>query len=146
VSSPTPEHQIIVQRIVFALMQYLQANPGRGLVLNDVEIALSLNTRVLPDVLWLRAEKAARLNFTKGPVPGCPDLAVEVISPSERAAEAQEKVRTYLEAGTAEVWQLFPKSSTAIIHSTAGIRESNELASPLLPGFSLAVGDLFKRP
>jgi hypothetical protein len=46
VSSPTPEHQLILQRILLALMIHLNAHPGQGLALTDVEFALDNHYRV----------------------------------------------------------------------------------------------------
>src|SRR5271169_5457078 len=76
VSSPTPEHQIILQRILFALMLHLQSNPEQGLALTDVEFALNESSRVRPDVLVLSSSRAKTLDPNQVPVPGAPDLAV----------------------------------------------------------------------
>ena len=51
VSSPTPEQQILVQRILFALVLYGQSR-RRVLVLTDVEFALAADIRVRPDVAF----------------------------------------------------------------------------------------------
>jgi Uma2 family endonuclease len=45
----------------------------------------------------------------RAPVPGSPDIAVEVISPSERAVDTQAKLEAYLRYGAREVWQIYPK-------------------------------------
>ena len=102
VSSPTPEHQSILQRILFALMVHLNANPSQGLVFTDVEFALTADDRLRPDVLVLLYPRAADLEMNRVPVPGAPDLAIEIISPSERNADTQKKLRTYLAHGTRE--------------------------------------------
>jgi Uma2 family endonuclease len=69
VSRPTPEHQLVVQKLLLALMLYLGKNPG-GIVLTDVEFALSDTNRVRPDVLVLLGERATTLNRSKVPIPG----------------------------------------------------------------------------
>ena len=65
VSSPTPRHQ-------FALSDLL---------------------RLRPDICVLLGERARQLDPDRTPLPGAPDLAIEVISPMERASESHEKVR-----------------------------------------------------
>ncbi|MGA2183363.1 MAG: Uma2 family endonuclease [Bryobacteraceae bacterium] len=146
VSSPTPEHQLVVQKLLFVLMLYFGKRPG-GIVLADVEFALSDANRVRPDVLVLLGERAATLNRSRVPIPGAPDIAVEVISPSERTSESMRKVETYLRHGAREVWQVFPTLRQVVVYTT---RESRRLASPetlttsLLPDFALAISSLFE--
>jgi Uma2 family endonuclease len=146
VSSPTPEHQIILQRILFALMLHLHSNPDQGLVLTDVEFALDEGSRVRPDVLVLSSSRAKTLDPNQVPVPGAPDLAVEIISPSERSADSQAKLQTYLRAGSKEVWQVYPKSRSVVVHRSGNstiLTSDQTLGTPLLEGFSIKVQNLF---
>jgi len=146
VSSPTPEHQILVQRLLLALVLYVHTQQ-QGLVLADVEFALGGDIRVRPDVLVLLGEKAERLDKLKVPVEGCPDLAIEVISPSERTSDGMRKVDVYLSHGVREVWQIYPKIQQVLIY-TAGqsvrkLPEAAVLTTDLLPGFELQISKLF---
>jgi Uma2 family endonuclease len=143
-SSPTPRHQEIVFRILLALRQYLGTN--KGLAYSDVEFALTDNDRLRPDVCVLLGTKAAGLDLDRVPIAGAPDIAVEVISPTERASDSHEKVRSYLRSGTQEVWQVYPKSLTVQIHrqENSHLAEcGDQIASDLLPGFQLAIRSLF---
>jgi Uma2 family endonuclease len=146
VSSPTPRHQDIVFEILLAVRRYLHQSRMAGLAYADVEFALSDNDRVRPDVAVVLGEKAAGLNPDKVPVPGAPDIAVEVISPTERLSASHDKVRAYLRSGTTEVWQVYPKSRTVQIHR-GEIARSLEWTQPietdLLPGFTLQLASLF---
>ena len=76
-----------------------------------------------------------------------PDLAIEIISPSETGAEIAHKVRQYLHGG-AVVWVLYPKDRTVhVFEPTKNARvldESDLLEAPgLLPGFSVRVSEFF---
>jgi len=147
VPSPTPRHQIIVSRILLALVQYFGTKEVGGLPLPDVEFALTVDDRVRPDVCVLLGEKASRLDLDRTPIPGAPDLAIEVISPSESASTSHDKVRRYLKCGTCEVWQIYPTSRTVQIHhgnSASVIGEDECLATGLLPGLSIPVASLFE--
>jgi Uma2 family endonuclease len=144
--SPTAEHQFVVQIVQIALYSYFLANPDRGTSLADVEFAMADNYRIRPDVFVLLGERAAKLDQNKVPVPGAPDIAIEVISPSERASDTRQKLDAYLQHGTSEVWQIYPKSKAVMIHggsSATTLTVGQNITTPLLPGFSLPVQSLF---
>jgi Uma2 family endonuclease len=146
VSGATPRHQMVVFRIMTILQQFLQQ---AGLALADVEFALSENSRLRPDVCVLLGRKVRALDLDRVPVPGSPDLAIEIISPTERTAESYAKVQTYLNHGTAEVWQVFPRTKTLQIHkpgSSRSLDSHQEVTTDLLPGFSAPVASLFEQP
>jgi Uma2 family endonuclease len=71
-----------------------------------------------------------------------------VISPSERAAaDTQAKLEAYLRHGTQEVWQVFPKSKSVVIHRGAAstlLATGEHITTPLLNGFSLDPATLFQ--
>ena len=78
-------------------------------------------------------------------MPFAPDIAVEALSPSEHALDVNRKVRDYLGAGSAEVWLLDPENGELHVRTKPGIRilqPDDALETPLLPGFSVAVGTL----
>lgn len=76
-----------------------------------------------------------------------PDLAVEVISPSNKADDIHFKVTQLLDAGTRLIWLVYPKSRTVVSHTAEGaqtLREDDTLSGgDVLPGFELLVGDIF---
>jgi len=77
-----------------------------------------------------------------------PDLAVEVISPSETADDVREKVRDYLAAGTRLVWTVHPRTREVVVYTGDGLArtygEDDLIEYPdVLPGFSCKVSDLF---
>jgi Uma2 family endonuclease len=55
-------------------------------------------------------------------VPGSPDLAVEVISPSNLAQDTLKKVRQYLAGGSQAVWLVYPNLRLIEIHDPTGIQ------------------------
>ncbi len=78
------------------------------------------------------------------------DLAVEILSPSDRQEEIDHKMALYLESGVGLVWVLNPRHRTVIVHRPGAepvlFNASQELtAEPILPGFRVAVADLFGR-
>ncbi len=85
----------------------------------------------------------------KGFFPGPPDLAVEVVSPDDRDSQVLAKVRNWLDAGCGVVWLVDPRRQTVRVFQGPGedkvLRLSDTLSGePLLPGFFLAVAEIFK--
>ncbi|MGC9948372.1 MAG: Uma2 family endonuclease [Bryobacteraceae bacterium] len=146
VPSPTWQHQEYVLRIQLAFRRYFETSKMSGLAGQDVEFSLSDHDRVRPDVCVLLGDNARRLDPEKTPIPGAPDIAIEVISPSERASESHDKVRAYLRSGTTEVWQVYPKSRTVQIHrgeTARSLEWSQPVETDLLPGFAFELASLF---
>ena len=100
-----------------------------------------------PDVSFLRKENIPPDGIPKGFIPGAPDLAVEVISPSDSYTEVAEKVAQLLEAGTQLVVLIDPRTRTITLHYDGEIERLTEADTltfgDVLPGFQCAVGELF---
>jgi Uma2 family endonuclease len=81
-------------------------------------------------------------------VPLAPDLAVEVLSPTDRMAEALGKVAMYLEAGVRLVWLVDPESRTVNVFTRDKaprmLKEGDTLSGDtVLPGFALPISEIF---
>jgi len=78
-----------------------------------------------------------------------PDLAIEVISPSNLASEMIVKIGNYFRAGVSRVWVIYPLEEQVYVYespTTARIlTRADRLEEPtILPGFSLPLGELFE--
>ena len=78
-----------------------------------------------------------------------PDLAVEVLSPSETASELEEKLDDYLVSGTRLIWIVNPVRRTVMVVSNDApvrwLREGETLdGGAVVPGFSCAVAEIFE--
>lgn len=144
--APVPLHQVIAGNIHTDLTIYFRANRiGRSFV-GPLDIVLSDATVLEPDVLVILNERKQLI----GPknVQGAPDIAVEVLSPSSRRRDATVKRRLYEHHGVNEYWIVDPEEETVRIYrrdgETFAAGEVVEIiTSPLLPGFSLNVRDVF---
>ena len=100
-----------------------------------------------PDVAVLRAERLPPEGLPAGYIPGAPDLAVEVVSPGDRAARVRDKAADWLRAGARIVWVVYPSPIRLFVHRADG---SIEQLGPddvvdgadVLPGFRMRVRDL----
>ncbi|MDE2859436.1 MAG: Uma2 family endonuclease [Chloroflexota bacterium] len=79
-----------------------------------------------------------------------PDLAVEVIAPSNEAADIHQKIRQLLAAGTTLVWIVYPATRTVDVHSPSGattLEEDDRLSGgDVLPGLAIPVREIFPGP
>ncbi|WP_435009421.1 Uma2 family endonuclease [Tundrisphaera lichenicola] len=80
-----------------------------------------------------------------------PDLAVEVVSPTNHAEEIPTKVREYFEAGVRRVWVLHLHESLVYEYDSPRAirvldRQDTLEGGVVLPGFRLALADLFEGP
>ncbi|MDP9312729.1 MAG: Uma2 family endonuclease [Chloroflexota bacterium] len=101
-----------------------------------------------PDVSCIRAARLPASGVPEGFWELAPDLAVEIVSPSETADEVREKVRDFLNAGTPLVWTIYPRTQEVIVHTADGLArtysDGDVLEFPtVLPGFSCSVVELF---
>ncbi|MGD0383323.1 MAG: Uma2 family endonuclease [Thermoguttaceae bacterium] len=101
-----------------------------------------------PDVAFIRMDRLPE-EPPKGYFDGPPDLAVEVLSPNDRASEVQKKIRDWLNAGCCAVWIVDPETKSVTIykstHDIIVLNTSDKLDDLfLLPGFSATVSEIFE--
>ncbi|MGD9714505.1 MAG: Uma2 family endonuclease [Thermomicrobiales bacterium] len=106
------------------------------------------NTVVAPDIGFVKGERLPA-GLPSSFIEGCPDLAVEVISPTDGPADIARKQALYARAGVPLVWWVDPEARTVTIHRPgqppAVIDEKGTLdGGDVLPGFSLAVERIFR--
>jgi Uma2 family endonuclease len=149
VREPRPgyRHGSVVARIAHLLSSYVDAHPGTGRVVAESGFILEDTPLTLrgPDVAFVRAERdTPQKSFFRG----WPDIAIEVVSPSNTAAELQEKVLEFLDAGTALVWVVYPDTRIVVEYRSPAefslLRATDVLATPLLPGLGATVAELFE--
>jgi Uma2 family endonuclease len=110
-------------------------------------VARSPDTVRGPDAAVIRADRLPPGDGT-GFLEGAPDLAIEIVSPSNSGSQIREKVSEYLAAGASCVWVIDPRRRTATVHSTdceaVQLREPDALfCDGVLPGFRLKLSELF---
>lgn len=99
-----------------------------------------------PDMGFVRMERAPE-PFGKRFVPFAPDLAVEVVSPGDTAAEIEFKVSQYLQYGAQVVWVVYPATRAIMVHRRDHIRRLTDDdtldGEAVLPGFQVRVSAIF---
>jgi Uma2 family endonuclease len=101
-----------------------------------------------PDVAFISKERVPASGLPKGFAPFAPDIAVEVLSPSDAQVEVEEKIDQWLRAGVTLVWVVNPRIRTVTVHRTGRdpriLRENDTLGGEeVCPGFSVRVAEIF---
>jgi Uma2 family endonuclease len=105
----------------------------------------------MPDVSVVLWERLPGRKVPSEPIPSlAPDLAVEVLSPSNTRAEMDRKIAEYFEAGCRTVWIVDPNGRTITSFSSSSdftlLTGSDDVtAQSVLPGFSISVSEIFAR-
>lgn len=147
--APGNAHARLVTLIAHRLMQYLEQHQGCGRVYSEGGAILAEKPLTLrrPDIAFVREERVPPRE-SLAIFRGAPDLAIEVLSPSNRPAQILTKVAEFLEASTPVVWVIDPRRKLAVVHDQSGTpRVMNPPAhlefEEMLPGFSLDLAALF---
>lgn len=151
-SSPTSgPHGRVRTGIAYWLSRYLEEHPIGFAYTGDAGLILSRDPDTVraPDAAFLTAERAER-ELDEDFIPFAPDLAVEVVSPSDTYSEVASKVEDWLAAGTRLVWVVDPKRRTVQVCAPLAAPVTLQAADTLtggevLPGFSVPVEELFGR-
>ncbi|HZK81779.1 MAG TPA: Uma2 family endonuclease [Humisphaera sp.] len=148
-TKPRPKHGRIAMRIGTAISNFVQKhNLGEVYAAETGFIAGRDPDSVrAPDVAFVRAEIVASHNEEDW-LPHSPDLAVEVLSPSERSDQTADKVQMWLGGGARSVWVFDPKARTATVYQATGgvwtFKDGADLRDDsVLPGFVFRVNDAF---
>ena len=115
----------------------------------DGMLRLAVGLIRIPDVAFLSMAKFPNGRFPKGgAAPLAPDLAVEVLSPSNTVKEMKEKLEDYFEHGARLVWYVDPETHTVDAYTGVNVHqrytENDKLGGgEVLPGFELDIRELF---
>jgi len=139
---------ILAAWLIHLLFNFIQQS-GIGVKVSGADGAYVLdryNTR-LPDVGYMSPDSVARQRLDEYMI-GAPDLAVEVVSPSNTPDDLRQRVGAYLRAGSRLVWLIYPDSKAADVYRpdadtlTYSINDTLD-GGDVLPGFSVKVSEIF---
>ena len=147
VPMPGYAHSTIQRRLAGRLGDFVDTHK-LGDVMTELHSTLAEGSVRVPDILFIRAEKVKQIIDQDKPLPFAPDLAIEIISPSNTDDEMQEKLDQYFAAGTEVVWLIYPKRHEVVIYRANGTWQTVKAdgiveGGTLLPGFSMPVAAMF---
>lgn len=150
--SPRVRHQDLVARLHLKIGIWLERHPAGGLWTAPLDVVLSPEDVVQPDLLFVRQERPGIV--TAANIQGAPDLVAEVLSENYRRRDEILKRKLYDQFRVADYWIVDPELETVKVYrqGAAGYGPAMELSreagaalsTPLLPGFELPLAELFR--
>ncbi len=148
--SPTGVLQGQLEALVCSVLQPYVIEHQLGLVVvGDVLFRLDVAGRLAraADVAFIRSDRLPGEQTPLGAFIGAPDLAVEIISPSNTANEIQQKIGHWLTHGTGGVLVIYPEYRGVVLWKPDGavsLQGDDEIdLSAIIPGFGCKVSQLF---
>jgi Uma2 family endonuclease len=150
-STPTKDHQFLMGRIYLHFELHLDGfEDAPAEVYQDITTILSpeLQRAVEPDLVVILSGRDDIGGVIH--VEGVPDIVIEILS-TDRNHDLVFKRRIYAEAGVREYWIFDPRNDTVLPLELRGdayaerptLTPADTLTTPLLPGLSIPLGDIF---
>jgi Uma2 family endonuclease len=154
VNDPNLLHNYSQVTILRELSNWTEAAPGRGFASTPTDVVVDDHNVFGPDVLWISQERMPERLDRRLPV--LPNLAVEVRSPSTWRYDIGKKRAAYERAGLPELWLVDTAARTVLVFRRSSrdapafdveleLSDGDQLTSPHLPGFAVAVERVFPR-
>lgn len=145
---PGDKHGAVVAWLGALMVMHVERH-DLGDVTMETGFILKPDTVCSPDIGFV-AKARLTTPMTGRYYPFAPDLAIEVISPSDAPGPVRRKVALYLRSGTRAVWVVYPDERFVDVYHANGTVSTYEGGDTIdggdtLPGFSVAVQDVFKR-
>ncbi len=141
-------HGRIGARLIGRLENYLDKNPIGGVYLSNTTFQIGSNER-MPDVSFVSVTRFPEEGEPSGKWEIAPDLAVEVISPTDVWDKVNRKIGEYFAAGVRQVWLVSQPLKQVLVYDSLTqiivVTVTDDLTSEtLLPDFKCRVSDLFE--
>ena len=150
--SPPPghEHGLVAMNIAGPLFEYVKTKNLGNVYAAETGYLLEQDPDTVraADVSFVSRKRIERAGTVKGYWKGAPDLAVEVISPSDTMGRIEGKVAKWLESGTRLLWVVSPKMRTVTVYRSlteiAVLTDKDTLdGGDVVPGFQISVAEIF---
>lgn len=147
--SPTRSHSLLQAALAAELREWAGSRGEVGTEWRFRVTPPGEATRPLvPDISYVAVERLRGLTGTELEVPRLsPDVAVEILSPDDKRINVDDKIKTYLAAGSQLVVIVDPATRSIELHDKGGRRvleRDERLSHGELPGFTLSLTELFQ--
>lgn len=147
--APIPRHQRISREIEFALYAFVKKNGLGEVFYSPIDIHLGEKEVYQPDIIFISKERSHIIGEKN--ITGPPDLVIEILSESTAYNDLKKKKKVYEQSGVREYWIVDPEASSIevfLLKNGKYISEkeysfSELLQSPMFPGFSLSLKEVF---
>ena len=151
-ASGTPDHQYLCLELSRRILDYLdsfQQPPAHLYQEMTTVLSRELQRAPEPDIVIILSEHRSIVSSVRVEAP--PDIVVEILS-TDRNRDLVRKRQIYAEAGVQEYWPIDPNNDTVTqlelqdgeYVERAVLRGDDTLTTPLLPGLSIQLADIFR--
>lgn len=145
-SMPNAKHSGITGRLNSEIWFFLKTNKI-GRVYPEADFQIGADIRI-PDVAFISAERIPSAGEPQKFWDFAPDLAIEVISPTDFYQDVLNKIDDYFAAQVKQVWLINPKKNTSTVYfspkKTKIFYKNDDLTcEEILPGFKLNLSEIF---
>ncbi len=143
---PGYRHGTVTMALSVLLANYVKENNlGRVAAEMGYKLETDPDTVLAPDISFIARQRVGIR--VEGYRSGAPDLAVEVLSPSDRKTQVERKTALWLELGAKAVWNVDPRKRTVEVVRVDGNRklfhDTDEFVDDTVPGFRVKVSEIF---
>ncbi len=148
--SPSEKHQRVCGNLFLSIETHARRKKLGRVYFAPFEVVFNEKTALQPDIVFVSSPRLGII----GPeyIVGAPDLVVEILSPQRATYDRTTKFEQYAHYRVGEYWIIDPVAETVEVHRLAGskyelkgkLSGDRKLETPLLPGWKIAVGDLFR--
>lgn len=144
------EHGYVACLLVAVLTTFVQQYKLGAICDSSTAFTLKNGNKRSPDVSFVDKERLKGLKRPpRGFFQGSPDLAIEILSPSNTVEEIHAKIVEYFENETRLVWVVHPDEKYVLVYHAPEpdrfLRSADHLdGEEIIPGFSMAVSELFE--
>jgi Uma2 family endonuclease len=149
-SRPKPRHGRVAALLITKVGSFVEEN-NLGVVFSESGFVIGRDPDNIrgPDLAFVAASRAPADAALDKYLEGAPDLAVEIVSPNDKAEDVRGLIDEYFAAGARLVWIVYPGFKTIEVHHASGTADLRRTTDTLdgedvLPGFSLPVAALFE--
>jgi Uma2 family endonuclease len=143
-------HGYVACLITIQLGGYIKAQKLGAVCDSSTAFTLKNGNKRSPDFSFVHRDRLQGLRYPpRGFFQGAPDLAVEILSPGNTVEEIHTKIVEYFDNGTQIVWVIHPDEKYVLVYHSVEpdrfLRSDDRLdGEDLIPGFSMAIADLFE--
>jgi Uma2 family endonuclease len=146
------KHSYVCSVLMIFLGGYVHIQKIGAMFDSSTAFKMKSGNKRSPDISFMAKERLQGLEeLPDGFLEGAPDLAVEILSPSNTVEEIHNKLVEYFENGSRLVWVINPKEKYVLVYRSS--QEPDRLlksvdsldGEDIVPGFTLPIAELFQK-
>ncbi|OCQ95974.1 hypothetical protein BCD67_23065 [Oscillatoriales cyanobacterium USR001] len=146
------KHGYVCSILMILLGGYVRLQKLGAMFDSSTAFKMKSGNKRSPDISFMAKDRLQGLDdLPDGFLEGAPDLAVEILSPSNTLEEIDQKIREYFENGSRLVWVINPKQKYILVYRNGQeperlVKSNDSLeGEEIVPGFNLSVAELFQK-